>query len=224
VNNAGYGIVGALEETSSDALQRIFATNFFGLVYLTQAVLPSMRAHHKGHIINMSSVAGVVVTPGFAAYNATKFAVEGVSMALSTETAHLGIKVTLVEPGPFRTDFAGRSIDTMPELEDYEPTVSKTRAYINHANGTQAGDPTKAAQILIAIANMSNPPLHLPLGNMSFDRIEKNFVKRLNAIQKNEALSRSADFAPGEPGYVQPTEFLDEVAQMRLDDEGPHHW
>ncbi len=149
VNNAGYGMVGALEESNMAHIRSLFDTNVFGLIEMTQAVLPIMRKQRGGHIINMSSVAGVMSTPGLGIYNATKYAVEGLSEALALEVAELGIKVTLIEPGPFRTDFAGRSVDNMTELDDYRATVGPTRQYMDHMNGAQPGDPYKAAQILL---------------------------------------------------------------------------
>lgn len=193
VNNAGYGIVGALEETTADAIKRIFDTNVFGLINMTKEVLPVMRKQKSGHIINMSSVAGVVCTPGFNIYNATKFAVEGISEALSLEVIHLGIKVTLIEPGPFRTEFLGRSLEHMPAIDDYQGSVGKTREYIG-IDGKQPGDPLKAAHIIIELANSANPPLRLPLGNIAVDRIKNKVMAWDKEIKQYEKLARSADY------------------------------
>lgn len=193
VNNAGYGIIGALEETTTESIKRVFDTNVFGLINLTKEVLPIMRKQKSGHIINMSSVAGVVCTPGFNIYNATKFAVEGISEALSMEVAHLGIKVTLIEPGPFRTEFLGRSLDHMPEIADYKETVGKTRQYID-MDGKQPGDPLKAAHIIIDLANSPRPPLRLPLGNIAVDRIRNKMATWDKEVSEYEKLARSADY------------------------------
>ena len=196
VNNAGYGMVGAIEESGLDATRKMFETNVFGLMQLTQAVLPIMRAQKSGFIVNMSSAAGAVSTPGFGMYNATKYAVEGMSEALAQEVAPFGIKLTIIEPGPFRTDFAGRSLDTQPEIADYaQSPVAKTRAFIGELSGKQAGDPVKAAQIIIDLAKSDKPPLRLPLGNSSMDRIKAKLTSWQEEIGRVEQLGRSADYA-----------------------------
>lgn len=194
VNNAGYGMMGAMEESRLEDTRRMFETNVFGLIQVTQAVLPLMRAQKSGYIINMSSAAGMTATAGFAMYNGTKFAVEGISEAMALEVAHMGIKVTLIEPGPFRTDFLSRSLDTQPPIADYAASVGRTREAFGAMNGNQPGDPVKAAQIIIDLATQPNPPLRLPLGNSAFDRIST----KINALKDNlarvETIARSADF------------------------------
>lgn len=195
VNNAGYGVLGAVEETPMDALRRMFEVNVFGLYALTQAVLPQMRKQGGGYIINMSSVAGLAPTAGLATYNATKYAVEGLGQGLALEVAPFGIKVTNVEPGPFKTDFQTRSLDVMPGLPAYaEGPLKATRTYVKNLAGKQPGDPERAARILIGLAEMETPPLHLPLGNAAVDRARTKATTFLTEITANEALSRSADY------------------------------
>jgi NADP-dependent 3-hydroxy acid dehydrogenase YdfG len=194
VNNAGYGMCGALEECSMPEIRAIFDTNVFGLMEVSQAVLPSMRKQKSGHILNISSIAGLQSKAGVGIYNSTKFAVEGLSEALSLEVAHFGIKVTLIEPGPFRTDFIN-SLNIIEEHGDYaQSVVSATRECFNKRNSQQAGDPVKAAKIMIQISAMDNPPLRLPLGNSAMDTINARLPRQVEEFKIHEALSRSADF------------------------------
>ncbi|ELR73041.1 short-chain alcohol dehydrogenase/reductase [Fulvivirga imtechensis AK7] len=165
VNNAGVGMVGAVEETSMDEVRAIFEANFFGTLKLTQEVLPLMRAQRSGHIVQISSHGGVKAFAGFGIYNASKFAVEGFSEALAQEVAPLGIKVTIVEPGPFRTRFAGDSLGTAVRvIEDYNETAGAFRMKLKGVNGKQEGDPQKAAQAIYRLVDSEVPPLRLPLG------------------------------------------------------------
>lgn len=165
VNNAGYGYVSAIEEGQDDQVRQQFETNVFGLIDLIKAALPGMRARRSGHIVNFSSIGGLV---GFAAtgyYHATKFAVEGLSESLAVETAPLGIHVTLVEPGPFRTDWAGRSIVESPtRIADYNETAGVRRTQTRERSGNQAGDPVRGAEAVIAAVEAAEPPLRLLLG------------------------------------------------------------
>jgi NAD(P)-dependent dehydrogenase (short-subunit alcohol dehydrogenase family) len=174
VNNAGYGLLGAIEEASADETERLFGTNVFGLLAVTRAVLPHMRRQRSGHIINLSSVGGYTGYPGWGVYGATKFAVEGISEALAAEVAPLGIKVTVVEPGFFRTDFLDDTSlsRTAQQIEDYRETVGRTRAHAADVNHGQRGDPAKLARAFIALANAPKPPLRLPLGSDTIERIE----------------------------------------------------
>jgi NAD(P)-dependent dehydrogenase (short-subunit alcohol dehydrogenase family) len=174
VNNAGYGLLGAIEESSADETQRLFGTNVFGLLGVTRAVLPHMRRQRAGHIINISSVGGYAGYPGWGVYGATKFAVEGISEALAAEVAPLGIKVTVVEPGFFRTDFLDETslARTALQIEDYRETVGNTRAHAADVNHGQRGDPAKLAKAFMALANAPKPPLRLPLGSDTVERIE----------------------------------------------------
>src|SRR5262252_9088740 len=166
VNNAGYGLLGAVEEASALEVERVFATNVFGLLNVTRAVLPHMRKRRSGHIINMSSIGGYASYPGWGVYCATKFAVEGISEALSIELAPLGIHTTVVEPGYFRTDFLGpQSLSsTAMRIEDYADTVGEMRTFAAAVNQQQPGDPERLAQAILQLAAGSTPPTRLALG------------------------------------------------------------
>jgi NAD(P)-dependent dehydrogenase (short-subunit alcohol dehydrogenase family) len=166
VNNAGIGYFGALEESEEDEVRRMFEINFFGLSAVTNAILPTMRKQRSGHIINISSVGGFVAFPGVGMYNATKFAVTGYSEALAKETAHLGIKVTIIAPSGFRTDWAGRSANNSKiEIADYADSAHATKNIIRGYSGNQPGDPERAALAIIKAVEAENPPLRLFLGN-----------------------------------------------------------
>jgi NAD(P)-dependent dehydrogenase (short-subunit alcohol dehydrogenase family) len=171
VNNAGHGLLGAIEEASDEEVLGVYETNVFGLLRVTRAVLPYMRKQRSGRIVNLSSIGGLVGLPGWGIYNSTKFAVEGISEALAAELAHLGIRVTAVEPGPFRTDFLGGSLaQTSQKLADYEASVGKTRSYATERNGVQQGDPALAADAIVDAVTGENPPMHLLLGAMAYER------------------------------------------------------
>lgn len=193
VNNAGYGLLGAIEEASPEETQRLFNTNVFGALGVTRAVLPHMRRQRSGHIINVSSVGGYTGYPGWGVYGATKFALEGITEALAGEVAHLGIKVTVVEPGFFRTDFLDETslARTARQIDDYGESVGKTRAHAADVNHGQRGDPRKLARAFMQLANAANPPLRLPLGNDTLERIEaKNaFVAKEIAVWRSLAAS-----------------------------------
>jgi len=165
VNNAGYGAVGAIEEVSDEAIRRQFETNVFGALNLTRAVLPTLRQQRSGHILNLSSVGGFVSFGATGVYCATKFALEAVSEALAKEVASLGIKVTIIEPGAFRTDFNGRSLVAPEDLiEDYAPVSGAFLQWLEQMDGKQPGDPAKAAEAMIQVVESDNPPLRLALG------------------------------------------------------------
>jgi NAD(P)-dependent dehydrogenase (short-subunit alcohol dehydrogenase family) len=174
VNNAGYGLLGAIEEASAEETAKLFGTNVFGLLGVTRAVLPHMRRQHSGHVINLSSVGGYTGYPGWGVYGATKFAVEGISEALAGEVAPLGIHVTVVEPGFFRTDFLDETslARTAQQIDDYRDTVGKTRAHAADVNHGQRGDPRKLAKAFMQLVNSENPPTRLPLGSDTVERIE----------------------------------------------------
>lgn len=165
VNNAGQGSLGAAEEFSSAQIRKGMEINFFGAIEMTRAVLPLMRKQRSGHILNMSSIGGRVNIGGFSLYGAAKFALEGFSEALRDEVAPLGIRVTLVEPGAFRTEFAGDS-NMRPErvIEDYRPVIDPIREYLYGNSGKQPGDPRKAALAMIHAVEAAQPPLRLLLG------------------------------------------------------------
>jgi NAD(P)-dependent dehydrogenase (short-subunit alcohol dehydrogenase family) len=196
VNNAGFGLLGAIEEASAAETQRLFDTNVFGLLGVTRAVLPHMRRQRSGHVINVSSVGGYTGYPGWGVYGATKFAVEGISEALAAEVASLGIKVTVVEPGFFRTDFLDESslARTAQQIDDYGDSVGKTRAHAADVNGGQRGDPRKLAQAFMQLANAKNPPLRLPLGSDTVERIEAKNAHVTTEIAAWRTLATSTDF------------------------------
>lgn len=194
VNNAGYGMMGALEETQMDALRQMVETNVFGVWQMTKAVLPLMRAQGQGRIVMLSSTAGVVPTAGFCGYNLTKFALEGMSEALALEVAPFGIQVMLVEPGPFRTDFIGRSLAFMPAMPEYATSTGATREYLDAMDGKQPGDPQKAIEIIMEMVAREKMPLHLPLGNLAVERIRGKLAQRQESLNALEKISRSADF------------------------------
>ncbi len=173
VNNAGYGTMGAIEEVSDEAIQRQFDTNVFGALKMMRAVLPSMRKQSSGHILNLSSVGGFVSFGATGIYCGTKFALEALSEALSKEVESLGIKVTIVEPGAFRTDFNGRSLAAPEQLiDDYAPITGPFLKWIQQMDGKQPGDPDKAAQAMIKVVESDNPPLRLALGADAVSAIE----------------------------------------------------
>ncbi|MGJ5675240.1 MAG: oxidoreductase [Nostochopsis sp.] len=172
VNNAGYGTMGAIEELSDELVRQQYETNVFGALDLTRAVLPHMRKQRSGHILNLSSVGGMVSFPGAGIYCSTKFALEGISEALAREVASLGIKVTIVEPGAFRTDFNGRSLVVAETpIGDYEEVIGGFRQWIKDIDGKQPGDPVKAAAAMIQAVESENPPLRLALGKDALDAI-----------------------------------------------------
>lgn len=165
VNNAGIGYFGAIEESEEDQVRRMFEINFFGLAAVTKEVLPFLRKQRSGHIINISSVGGSVAFPGVGMYNATKFAVTGYSEALAKELAPLGIRVTVIAPSGFRTDWAGRSAnDSKIKIDDYQATAHTNQGTIRGYSGNQPGDPVRAAQAIIKVTETENPPVRLFLG------------------------------------------------------------
>ena len=173
VNNAGYGVNGAIEEVSEAEYMPMFETNVFGLLRVTRALLPQFRERKSGNIVNLSSIGGLIGTPGVGYYNASKFAVNGLSEALAGEMAPLGVHVTIVEPGPFRTDFLGRSATIAKhQIEDYRQSAGKSREYFETQAGKQAGDPVKAVKAIIAAVEAPEPPKHLVLGKQAYDRME----------------------------------------------------
>jgi NAD(P)-dependent dehydrogenase (short-subunit alcohol dehydrogenase family) len=183
VNNAGIGYFGAIEESEDDAVRNMFEINVFGLAKMIQETLPVMRAQKSGHIVNIASIGGLVGFPGVGFYNATKFAVDGLSESLSKETAPLGIKVTIVAPSGFRTDWAGRSANNSPiVIEDYATTAGKNKSDIRGNSGNQPGDPARAAQAIVKAVEAENSPLRLLLGagalkgaRMKLDQLKRDF-------------------------------------------------
>ncbi|WP_250455710.1 oxidoreductase [Caballeronia sp. ATUFL_M2_KS44] len=193
VNNAGFGYLAAVEEGEDDEVRAMFEANFFGAAAMIRAVLPGMRERRSGHIVNITSVGGLVGNPGSGYYAATKFALEGLGEALARETEALGIKVTAVEPGPFRTDWAGRSLkQTQQPIDDYAEVAGRRRASIAEKSGKQAGDPARAAQVIIEAVLAPQPPAHLVLGNAGMDLVRRKLARLdadLGAWQERSAWS-----------------------------------
>ena len=195
VNNAGYGIVGAVEEAAEAEINRVFEINVFGLLRVTRAVLPCMRNRRSGHVVNLSSIGGLVGFAGFGIYNATKFAVEGLSEALAKEVTPLGIRVTLVEPGPFRTDFLGGSLAVArTELPDYAPTAGQIRLARSTRHGAQAGDPVRAADAIVTAVTSAEPPLHLLLGAYAYQQATQKLDSLRADMEKWRELALSTDY------------------------------
>jgi NAD(P)-dependent dehydrogenase (short-subunit alcohol dehydrogenase family) len=195
VNNAGYGYAAAIEEGEDAVIRAMFEVNVFGLAAMTRAVLPIMRKQRSGHILNLSSVAGVLGIPGVGYYNASKFAVEGMSEALAKEAAPLGIRVTIVEPGPFRTDFSGRSLKTPTTgVADYAETAGARRELIMKRNGNEPGDPVRAVAAMIQAVDADKPPLHLVLGRPAFDMITTKLKETQTEIQALRDVAFDADY------------------------------
>ncbi len=190
VNNAGYGIVGAVEETSDAELRALMETNFFGAVAVTRAALPVLRAQRGGAVVNISSLGGQLSFAGFGAYSASKFAIEGLSEALAQELAPFGVKVLIVEPGQFRTNLAGTAMRHMPEIDAYGAAVGPTRAFAHTMHGTQVGDPRKAAAAVERALAAPATPLRLALGADAVDAIRGHGERLLADLAAWEAVAR----------------------------------
>jgi NAD(P)-dependent dehydrogenase (short-subunit alcohol dehydrogenase family) len=198
VNNAGYGVAGAIEEVSEAEFMPMFETNVFGLLKVTRAFLPHLRKQRSGHILNISSIGGLIGGQGIGMYNATKFAVEGLSEALAAELAPLGIHVTVIEPGPFRTDFLGRSgVIAKTRIKDYDNTAGNMRKYFSENDGKQKGDPLRAVQAMIQVVESPNPPLHLLLGGSALQRMRAKLDAWHKEISAWEQVTAGADFPEG---------------------------
>jgi NAD(P)-dependent dehydrogenase (short-subunit alcohol dehydrogenase family) len=192
VNNAGYGILAVAEATMAEKYRPMFEVNFYGLVEMTRAVLPIMRRQRSGHIINLSSKAGFVGSPGFALYSASKFAVEGYSEAVAKEVKHLGIHVTIVEPGGFRSDFAGPSLVCAKSADDdYDATNRMIEHYIEQRHGRQQSDPAKFGPALCRLVDAERPPLRLPLGIDSVELIRDDMRSIAEEMDQWRELSLS---------------------------------
>jgi NAD(P)-dependent dehydrogenase (short-subunit alcohol dehydrogenase family) len=194
VNNAGYGNIAPAEETTLDDFRHQIETNLFGVIYLTKAALPVMREQAAGHIFQVTSIAARIGPVGRAPYAAAKWGVEGFSETVAKEVGPLGVRVTIVEPGGFRTDFAGSSTKLYAGRPEYDATVGAAARFQQDYNGKQPGDPAKAAAILLRLADMDNPPLRLVLGRSALDVAEKNDLLRLESDRQWRELSISADF------------------------------
>jgi NAD(P)-dependent dehydrogenase (short-subunit alcohol dehydrogenase family) len=195
VNNAGYGIAGAIEEAEESEFLPVFETNVLGLIRVTRAFLPQFRKQRSGNILMLSSIAGLAGGPGWGYYNTSKFAVEGFSEALAAELGPLDIRVTIVEPGPFRTDFLGRSAAVIQrEIPDYRSTAGLAREWVAGQSGKQKGDPAKAVQAMIDVVQLPNPPLHLILGAVAYNRFKAKLDKWHEEMAAYESVTLGADF------------------------------
>lgn len=199
VNNAGYGTLGPIEETSEDEIQRQFDVNVFGCLRMMKLALPFMRKQRSGNILNITSIAGLNGFPGVGIYNGSKFALEGIGEALAAETKHIGIKVTNIEPGPFRTDWAGRSATyNESSIDEYNETANKNMESIREVSGNQVGDPVKAANAMYEVTTLDEPPVHLPLGGPAYKRVGIRLEEFKEEIDKFEYLGKPTDYTEEE--------------------------
>jgi len=195
INNAGYGHEGILEESPLDEMIAQFNVNVFGAVAMIKAVLPTMRQRKSGHIINITSMGGFITMPGISYYCGSKFALEGISETLASEVAHLGIHVTAIAPGSFRTDWAGRSmVRTDRSIDDYNTLFDPIREARTAKSGQQAGDPAKAAQVMLDLVNHDTPPTHLLLGADAMSLVRNKLASLADEITRWEDISRSTAF------------------------------
>lgn len=195
VNNAGYGEIGTIEDTAEEQVVRQMDINVYGPLRLMRGILPMMRAQRSGHIMNITSIAGLRGSQGLGIYNGSKFALEGIGEALALEVKHLGIHVTNVEPGPFRTLWAGPSATIQSTWhEDYEASAGAFINMLNERNGQQPGDPDKAAAAMYTLSCMEEPPVHLPLGNFAYDAAYLTLDMMRDELKKHEDIGRPTDF------------------------------
>lgn len=195
VNNAGIGYFAAIEESEEEEVHRMFEINFFGLARMTKAVLPIMRKQRSGHILNIASIGGLVGFPGVGFYNATKFAVDGYSESLAKETAPLGIKVTVIAPSGFRTDWAGRSAkNSKTIIEDYATTAGANKSNLRGYSGNQPGDPVRAAKAMVKVVESENPPLRLLLGAAAMKGARNKITELVRDFDAWEETTIWADF------------------------------
>jgi NAD(P)-dependent dehydrogenase (short-subunit alcohol dehydrogenase family) len=198
VNNAGYGVNGAIEEVSDEEFEHMFQTNIYGLIRTTRAFLPHFRERGSGSILNLSSIGGLLGMAGWGFYNTTKFAVEGFSEALAAEMKPLGVHVTVIEPGPFRTDFLGRSGKLAEkEIPTYNETAGKAREYLQSQSGKQPGDPQRAIEAMIQVVESPEPPVHLLLGKIALKRFRGKLADWNKELDAWESVTNGADFDEG---------------------------
>ncbi len=197
VNNAGIGYFGSIEESEEEKVRNMFEINVFGLANMTKAVLPHMRKQRSGHILNIASIGGLRAFPGIGFYHATKFAVDGYSESLAKEIANIGIKVTVIAPSGFRTDWAGRSADDAPAtIADYNDTAIKNMENIRRMSGNQPGDPERAAKAMVQVVESANPPMRLLLGAAAVKGLKEKIQELTDDLNEWENVSVGADF-PG---------------------------
>ena len=195
VNNAGYGILGAVEEVSIPEARAIMETNFFGPLKIIQEILPMMRSRKQGYMVQVSSASGIKATPGFGLYNASKFALEGLSEALAAELMPLGIRLMIVEPGPFRTEFAGHSILSSPTpIPDYDSTAGNFKRIMAARHGKQEGDPSKAAKAIFECLFSEHPPLRLVLGKSAIDNVKSKIELMQRDLKDWESVGLATSF------------------------------
>ena len=195
VNNAGYGVMGSIEEVSDAEVRRQFEVNVFGVLTTIREFLPTFRAQKSGHIINVTSIAGRIGSQGLGIYNGSKFALEGIGEALAAELKPLNVKVTNVEPGPFRTEWAGSSAAyDNTKIADYESTVGERITSLQNLNGNQPGDPKKAADAIYKLAQLEEAPVHLPLGKIAYEVFGKVNNGLIEELAKFEYLGKECDF------------------------------
>ncbi len=196
VNNAGFGFLGAIEETSLSEARDVFETNFFGTLRVVQAALPLLKKGKQSHIIQVSSHGGMKAFAGFGIYNASKFALEAVSEALALEVAPLGIHVTIVEPGPFRTNFAGPSMThAQRTILDYDNTAGLLRKKMKDIHGVQEGDPRKAAHAIFNVVHSNHPPLRLPLGKTAINTISAKLESVKQDLERTRELAENVEYS-----------------------------
>ena len=199
VNNAGYGYMAALEEGEDDQVRRLFDTNYFGVVDMVKAVLPGMRSRRRGHIVNISSMAGLVANPPNLYYSSTKFALESLSEALSKEVASLGIRVTAIEPGAISTDWASRSMqESATPIEDYAETVGVRKDLIKAFADKLPGDPRRVAEAIVMVTELEDPPLHLLLGQDVLAAFRQKLKEWSDSLDQWESVTSDIAFREGE--------------------------
>jgi NAD(P)-dependent dehydrogenase (short-subunit alcohol dehydrogenase family) len=194
VNNAGYGFTGAFEEMSPEEFNAQIDTNFWGVVHVTRAVLPVLREQGHGHIIQVTSTGGRLAVPGISAYHAAKFAVEGLRESLAQEIKPLGLKLTIVEPGGFRTDWAGASMAFAKPMKAYASVIDAIRGFMEQHTGHEAGDPRKAGQVILKLVEMAQPPLRLPLGKDAIVFLQNSYKTSIDELQRWADIIGSTDF------------------------------
>jgi NAD(P)-dependent dehydrogenase (short-subunit alcohol dehydrogenase family) len=201
VNNAGYGYVAAVEEGEEEDVRALFDTNFFGAIALIKAVLPGMRSRRTGFICNVSSMTGLVSNPGVVYYSASKFALESLSEGIAKEVAPFGIRVTVVEPGAFRTDWSGRSMQESPrQIDDYASTVGARRKMLKGVHGTQVGDPRRVGEAVVMLSGLEDPPLHLLLGRDVYEAYTQKLESLQASIAEWKDVTLDVDFPDADIG------------------------
>lgn len=200
VNNAGYGLLGALEELADEQIRRNFETNFFGALQMVRTTLPIMRTQRRGHLVTISAAAVIANYPGFSIYGATKWALEGAMESLAAELRPFGIKSTIVRPGPFRTAFVGRSLENATvRWDEYDATSGKFRRFLEKVDGAQPGDPSRAAASIFNAVQAERPPQRLTLGAYAIDKTRRQIIAASRELEAWTEAGLSADFPPATP-------------------------